>query len=233
MRKFWILTVLACVMSTGIFAQICLDDVWMCLKNNQAGKAKKLVDECMIGNEANAEAWLMKGNVYLQIYQRDVERLKKEPTYISKTPEAAWIANESFYKALELNNKIEPKTGMLGPIDGQILCAGPLYTIGEKAKKENKLEEAVQYLTVAARNLKLDKNNPNMPTDVGYIYYDLAVLSSKLKNAANYKSFLQDAVNIKTPVPEIYLMMYDLYKAEKDTVNCGKILITAKKVVPV
>ena len=32
--------------------------------------------------------------------------------------------------------------------------------------------------------------------------------------------------------PEIYLNLYDIYKEEKDTVECGEILIKARKIIP-
>lgn len=213
-------------------AQPCVTDVWMCLQQDQVGKAKKLIDECMVGNEDKAEAWLMKGNVYLRRYENEKKRREKDAKYVIKDPDAIFIANESFFKAVELDPKVETKPGMFDAIQGQILCAGPLYTMGQEAKKAQKWDDAFRYLSLAAKNFKLDKSNPNLAQDLGYIYFDLAQISQSLNNSENYEKMLKEGVTVKTPVPEIYLLLYDLYKSKSDTVNCKKILSTAKKNVP-
>ena len=62
MKKLTFLLV-GLMISTTLFSQSCLDDVWQCLRNNQAPKAKKFIEECMAAYPDNAQVWLMKGNV--------------------------------------------------------------------------------------------------------------------------------------------------------------------------
>ena len=64
MKKLFVLAVIA-VMAIGSAYSQSLEDVWMNLRNKQIGKARKVMDAAMIGNEQNAQAWLMKGNTYL------------------------------------------------------------------------------------------------------------------------------------------------------------------------
>lgn len=229
MKKIIALVVMSVLIVGTTFSQACLTDVWMCLQNKQIGKAKKIIDECLPGNEENAELWLMRGNVYLQRYEDEIERKKNNPKYVIKDTNAIWIANESFYKAVEINPKVEPKTGLLDAVTGQMLCAGPFYIIGQDAKAKQQWKKAYQYLDAAAKSLKLDAKNANLSQDLGFIYFDLSQIALALNQPENYKSSLLEAVKAKTPIPEIYILLYDLYKQEKDTVNCGTIINTAKK----
>ena len=182
----------------------------------------------MVGNEQNAQAWLMKGNTYLQVYQQDQERLAKDPAYVSRTPDAIVIANEAFYQAISLDGNVVPMTGMLGPIEGQALCADPVYTMAQKAADAGDLENAIKYYNLAARDFKAAKSNVN----ASIAYYDVAQLYKQTGDKANYKTMLNEVVKLKYPGAEAYMDLYDLYKEEKDTVNCGKILKTAMKNVP-
>ena len=200
----------------------------MNLRNKQIGKARKVMDAAMVGNEQNAQAWLMKGNTYLQVYQQDQERLAKDPAYVSRTPDAIIIANEAFYQAISLDGSVMPMTGMLGPIEGQALCADPVYTMAQKAADAGDLENAIKYYNLAARDFKAAKSNVN----ASIAYYDVAQLYKHTGDKANSKTMLNEVVKLKYPGAEAYLDLYDIYKEEKDTVNCGKILKTAMKNVP-
>ncbi len=227
MKKLFVLTLMA-IMAIGSAYSQSLEDVWMNLRNKQIGKARKVMDAAMVGNEQNAQAWLMKGNTYLQVYQQDQERIKKDPAYVSRTPDAIIIANEAFYQAISLDGNIVPMTGMLGPIEGQALCADPVYTMAQNAAEAGDVENAIRYYNLAARDFKAAKSNVN----AGITYYDVAQLYKRNGDKANYKTMLNEVVKLKYPGSEAYLDLYDIYKEEKDTVNCGKILKTAIKNVP-
>lgn len=227
MKKLFALALIA-MMAIGSASSQSLEDVWMNLRNKQIGKARKVMDQVMAGNENNAQAWLMKGNTYLQVYQQDLDRKAANPSYESKTPDAIIIANEAFYKAISLDNKIEPMTGMLGPIDGQALCADAVYTMAEDAQKKGDIDNAIKYFELAARDFKVAKSNVN----AGIAYYQIASLYKAKGDKDNYKSMLKETVKLGFPDATVYLDLYDIYKEEKDTVNCGKILKTALKNVP-
>lgn len=227
MKKLFALALIA-MMAIGSASSQSLEDVWMNLRNKQIGKARKVMDQVMAGNENNAQAWLMKGNTYLQVYQQDLDRKAANPSYESKTPDAIIIANEAFYKAISLDNKIEPMTGMLGPIDGQALCADAVYAMAEDAQKKGDIDNAIKYFELAARDFKVAKSNVN----AGIAYYQIASLYKAKGDKDNYKSMLKETVKLGFPDATVYLDLYDIYKEEKDTVNCGKILKTALKNVP-
>ena len=229
MKKLFVLAVIA-IMAIGSAYSQSLEDVWMNLKNKQIGKARKVMDAVMVGNEQNAQAWLMKGNTYLQVYQQDQERLAKDPSYVSRTPDAIIIANEAFYQAISLDKDVQPMTGMLGPKDGQALCADPVYTMAQKAAESGDKENAIKYYNLAARDFKA-AGTPNARLNAGIAYYEVAQLYRAAGDKENYKNMLNEIVKLQFPDPVVYTELYDIYKEEKDTVSCGKILKTAMKVV--
>ena len=230
MKKLFVLAIVA-IMAIGSAYSQSLEDVWMNLRNKQIGKARKVMDAVMVGNEDNADAWLMKGNTYLQVYMQDQSRLEKDPAYVSKTPDAIIIANEAFYKAISLNKDVAAKTGMLGPKEGQALCADPVFTMAEEAKANGDKENAIKYFNLAARDYKA-AGTPNAIINAGLAYYEVSLLYKKAGDKENQKNMLNEMVKMKYPDPGVYTELYDIYKEEKDTVNCGKILKTAMKNVP-
>lgn len=227
MKRVFVLALVAFLAVGNVFSQT-LDDVWMGLRNGQVGKARKTMDEYMLGHENDADAWLMKGNVYIQVYTKDQERLAKDPAYVVRTPDAIVIANEAFYRAIELNKDVQPMTGMLGAIEGQALCGDAVFSMADAAAAKGDVENAIRYYNLAARDYKLAKNSVN----AGVAYYSVATLYKQNGDKENHKATLLEIVKLKFPDPIVYLDLYDIYKAEKDTVNCGKIIKTAMKVVP-
>ncbi|MBO4481333.1 MAG: hypothetical protein J5719_02120 [Bacteroidales bacterium] len=231
MKKLILLAFLG-IMTGSLFAQSCINDVSMYLINGQVGKARKTIDECLPGNENSAMVWLYRGNVYLRTYDNEIERSKKDPNYVKKYPDAVWTAYESFLKAVTIDPKVKPSGNLLDPITGQILCGGQLYAMGETAMKKNKTDEAYKYFNAAAKCFKLDKQNPNLKSDLGLIYANLADLANSLGDKEGYKKALLEGVNAGGDLAYLYTSMYDIYKAEKDTVNCGKIIAKGKANVP-
>ena len=199
MKKLFVLAVIAIMAIGSAFSQDPLEDVWYNLKNKQIGKARKIMDAAMVGNEQNAQAWLMKGNTYLKVYQQDQDRLAKDPNYVSKTPDAIIIANEAFYQAVALDGNVTPKAGMLGPIDGQALCADPVYTMAEVAMNNGDKENAIKYFNLAARDYKLARNTVN----AGIAYYQVADLYKASNDMENYKAMLNEIVRLKFPDPAV------------------------------
>ena len=220
MKKLTFLLV-GLMISTTLFSQSCLDDVWQCLRNNQAPKAKKFIEECMAAYPDNAQVWLMKGNVYVNLYNSDQKKLNADPNYTPRYPDALMIANEAFVKALELDPKVQPKTGMLGAIDGQRLCADPFYEMGAKYAEKKDYENAIKYYTLAAKNYELGKNKKNASAT----YFQLAVSYFGQDKQAEGKEMLLKSISAYPALLSAsYTTLYDVYKSEKDTVNCGKIL---------
>ena len=69
MKKSLFLALFMLVSATFTFAQpSCVQDIWQTLNNEQYIKAQKLMESCMVGNEGSAITWLVKGNVYLKLY---------------------------------------------------------------------------------------------------------------------------------------------------------------------
>lgn len=230
MRKI-ILTIAGFFFCQTMLAQTCIDDVWQCLRTNQAPKARKFVEECLKNNPDNAQVWLMRANVYIQLYDRDMVKMQSDPNYVPRFPDAVMIANESFIKSLELDPKIEPKTGMLAPRYGQQLCAEPLYREGFKALKDKNYEKAIQYINIAARNYELG-NDADSRANAITSHIALATACQSIGDTVNYLKSLKKAAALGSTNPSVYTSLYDHYKAVNDIENCKNILEKGLKNVP-
>lgn len=227
MKKLTFLLV-GLMISTTLFSQSCLDDVWQCLRNNQAPKAKKFIEECLASNPENAQVWLMKGNVYVNLYNSDQKKQQADPNYTPRYPDALMTANEAFVKALQLDPTVQPKTGMLGAIEGQKLCADPFYNMGLNYLDKKDYENSIKFLSLAAKNYELAKSK-----NAAVAYYQLAVAYLNQNNQAEGKKMLEKSIAANPLLTTAsYATLYDIYKSENDTVNCGKILEKAFANIP-
>lgn len=225
MKKLFLLALIGVLVSSS-YAQSCLGDVWQSLQNHKIMEAKKKIDECMVGNEQSAKAWLYKGNVYLSVFNQDEERLKKNPEYVSKNPDAIWVAYESFYKALVINKDIAGEDGLISAKEGQLLCGKPFYERGIAAKDAKDYPNAEKLLRAAIRCFNLDDGYKKY---LGYLYYDLANVTLELKGEEAYKEILEEAYKANTDRVQIYHLLYQIYSNEKDSVKCGALIKKAKK----
>ncbi len=210
----------ALMVSVTVFAQTCVDDAWQCLRQNQAPKAKKFIEECLAANPDNAQVWLMRGNVYINLYNTDQKKLKADPNYTPRYPDALQIANESFVKALSLDPKVQPKSGMLGAIDGQKLCAEPFYDLGNSYLKKGDYQKALDNFLVAAKNYELAKSS-----NASLAYYSAAAIyKENLKDNDNAKKMFAKSVSANPNFIYGIIELYYMYVDDKDTVNCGKMI---------
>lgn len=225
MKKVFLFALIS-VLVSGSFAQGCLNDVWQSIQNKRIMEAKKKIDACMVGNEEFAKAWLYKGNVYLSVYNQDIQRLQKNKDYVSKTPNAIWVAYESFYKALELNNKLGAVDGLIDAREGQILCGKPIYDMGIAAKDAKKYADAEKYFRAAIKCFGLENAYKQY---VGYLYLDLANVVKEQRGEAEYREILEEAVNSNTDRVQIYIILYQYYQKEKNNEMCANIISKGKK----
>ena len=232
MKKIALFVVLFVFAGSLLIAQpACTKDVIYTLVSlKQIPKARKMMEEnCFPGNESSADVWLVRGNVFIQLHEYELDR-QSDPKYVVKWPDAIVIANESFYKAMELNKDIKPVTGLMGPKDGQVLSADPINKMALEAMKNENYAEALKLLNLVVRSYKVDPKEYALY--LAYAYTDLATCHKAMGDEANYKKILLDAAKLNAPDPFIYLSIYDIYKQEKDTVKCGEILNQARKIIP-
>lgn len=224
--KKWMLVLVSLFVSVSAFSQSCLDDVWQCLRANQIPKAKKFMDACMSENPDNAAVWLMQANVNINLYNYDLERQAKDPSVAARYPNALEDAYAAFVKALELDKNVTPKTGMLGAKEGQQLLARPFEEKARAAEDKGKYGEAIQYYEKAAKCYELAQKKD----DAAVMYYSCAIVYGKNKDNANLEKMLEKCISTSPKrTVTAYVVLYDFYKQEKDTVKCGEILGKAQK----
>lgn len=202
-----------------------LDDVWQCLRQNQAPKAKKFLESYMANHPDEAQAWLMKGNVYINLFSYDVKKKEADPNYTPRYPDAIEIANEAFIKALELDNLVKAKTGMLGAQEGQALLADDFLSMGFAAKDAGNTEKALKYFSTAAKGYEIGKNTQS----AAVAYFQEAIVYKDNNDRAKEKELMLKVIkNNSRSFAGAYIELFDIYKAENDTVNCEKIIKQAK-----
>jgi tetratricopeptide (TPR) repeat protein len=192
-------------------------------------RAKNEIDKCFQGNELSADVWLVRGNVYIQYFEYELERQGKDPRYKIRVPDAIIIANESFYRALELKSDIKPSPGLMGPVDGQLLTGEIISGLATQAMKNKDYAEAIRLLHLVTRSYRASTDYARF---LAYAYLDLAEAHRAIGDVENYKKFLFDAAKLNMPVPELFLNLYNLYLQENDTIKCGEVLAQARKLIP-
>lgn len=225
--KKWMLVLVALFVSASAFSQTyTLDDVWQCLRNNQVPKAKKFMESIMANNPDDAATWLMQANVNVNLYTYDQDRRKKDPSVALRYPTALEDAYAAFMKAVELDPKVEPKTGMLGAVEGQKLLADPFYEKASAAAKKGKTEDALKYYQLAANCYEIAKAKSN----AAVCFLQMAIVHNQAGDKENYEKMLEKCIRTSPEVSEAaYVELYYLYKDKKDTVKCGEILAKAEK----
>ena len=223
MKKVILFAVIAAFIGSS-YGQSCLQDVWMSMQNKKVMEAKKKIDECMAGNEGSAKAWLYKGNVYLRVYDQDNERLNKNPAYVAKTPDALWIAYESFYKSMQIDVNVSDD-GVIDPKEGQRICADPLMAIGIEAWKAKDLDKADKYIRAGIKCYEASGSKKS----AGLGYYDLASVAYEKGGKEAQLAVLDEAIKANVGLVEIYTTAYEMYSEAKNLEKCKDILAKAKK----
>ena len=232
MKKTFLFVILFFFAGHLLVAQpACVNDVIYTLSLKQIPKARKIMEEeCFPGNESSADVWLVRANVFIRFHEYELDRQKKDPKYIIQWPDAIIIANESFYKALEIRSDIKTPTGLLDPRDGQLITAEVISELAAQAMDNKNFPESIRLLNLVIRSYKVAPRE--YARYLAYAYLDLANCYKAMGDEENYKKTLLEAVKLNTQLPDIYLNLYDLYKQEGDTVKCGEILQQARKAVP-
>jgi len=233
MKKTFLFVILILFAGQILVAQpACVRDVVYALVSlKEVPRARKMMEEqCFPGNESSADVWLVRANVLIQLHEHELERQKRDPRYQIRWPDAIITANESFYKALELRSDIKAPAGLLDPREGQLLSAYPISELAAKAMDNRNYAEAIRLLNLVIRSYKVDLKGHAIY--LAYAYLDLANSYRAMGDEENYKRILLEAAKLNTPLPDIYLSLYDIYKQENDTIKAGEILQIARKVVP-
>jgi len=231
MKKSFLFLILISFASLSLIAQLpkCLQEPILSLDKKDIIGAKRFIDECFKNNESNAETWLVRANVYLYYYDYEINRLKKDPNYKLREPDAIIIANESFYKAIELKPDVKVDR-MMDPKEGQLVTADIIRILAADAMDNKDYKKAIKLLNLVIRSYRVDPRGNAI--FLAYAFLDMSSCYKILEDHVNYKKNLMDAAKLNMPVPDIYLGLYDIYKEEQDTVKCGEILTQARKAVP-
>jgi len=233
MKKSFLFTILFLAICYSLDAQpACIKDVIYTLTSvKQIPKARKLMEEqCFPGNESSPDVWLVRANVFIQLYNYELEMKEKDPKYTIRWPDAIITANESFYKVLELKPEIKTDPALFEPEEGLLLTAEPISMLAVKYMDNKNYAEAIKLLNMVIRTYKYDAEKYAL--DLSYTYLDLSNCYQSIGDEKSCKEMLLNAAALNAPLPSVYLSLYDIYRQEKDTIKCGEILAQAHNVIP-
>jgi len=234
MKKTFLFVILFFFAGQLLIAQpACVKDViYALVSKNEVPRARKMMEEqCFPGNESSADVWLVRANVFIRLHEHELARQKEDPKYQIRWPDAAIIANESFYKALEIKSDVKvPDPRLLDPKDGQLFSAYVISDMAGQAMDKRDYAEAIRLLNMVIRSYKVDPRG--QARYLAYAYLDLSNSYKSMGDEENSRKMLLEAAKLNAPIPDIYLSLYDLYKQENDTVKAGEILQHARKVAP-
>jgi len=228
MKKLTCIILFAFLTCNAFSQPACLKDVWQTLDRNQLGKAKTEMDKCMKGNESSADAWLLKANVYLRYYAFEADQKISNPAYEIKVPDAILEAFNAFYKAFTLNQDVKVMSRMFGPKEGQITCAPAVHDLGVDEMKKKNYEKAIECFNTAIRGYNLTDNKQS----IARAYIDMGTCYYLQNDTANYLKSLDNAARLSPPIPDLYIILYNLYKEKNDTLQCDRIIKLGKRAVP-
>ena len=186
MKKTFLFVVLIFFAGYLLIAQpACIKDITYSLVSlKEVPKARKMMEEqCFPGNESSADVWLVRGNVFIQLHEYELDRKAKDAKYVIRWPDAIITANESFYKAIELKPDIKPSQGLLDAKDGQVLSAYPVSEIAGKEMDNKNYPEAIRLLNMVIRSYRVDPRTYGQY--LAYAFLDLAYCYKAMGDDAN------------------------------------------------
>ena len=105
--------------------------------------------------------------------------------------------------------------------------------MGVKYLKEKNYDKAIELILMAQKcyAISIDDLRPDNE-GLFWSYVDLSDAYQGKGEVENYKASMKKALTYKKPIPSIYIKAYQMFLEEKDTVQCGKVIATAKKAIP-
>jgi tetratricopeptide (TPR) repeat protein len=208
----------------------CVENTVLSLGKKEITAAKREIDKCFPDYQSSAEIWLARATVYVQFYEFELDRKKRDPKYVVKSPDALIIANESFYEAMVLKPDIKPTIGLFDPKEGQLITAEQISIMATTAMENKNYTEAIKLLNLVTRSYRVDPKGSALY--LAYASLDIANCYREMGDEDNYKKTLLDAAKLNVPVRNIFLQLYNLYEKEQDTTKCGEVLAQARKLIP-
>ncbi|MBK9337794.1 MAG: hypothetical protein IPM98_15060 [Lewinellaceae bacterium] len=207
--------------------------------NGNAGKleeAKTKIDQALqqADVQANAAAWISKGEIYNTILQRDMAKRMFSPTAPLTGDNDALEAFNAFQKGYDLTTKKYEKsdaTKGIGEVQGHLINIGVTkYEAAQYEKAFLSFEAALKsHALLQTEKQKSVLDDPEQYENQIYITALAAQLAKRNADAEKYYTDLYKTGNAKAP---IYEGLYNIKLENKDEAGAEKVLLEGRQKFP-
>jgi hypothetical protein len=189
------------------------------LKEGKLDKALENINICVqdASTAQDPKAWLIRGNVYLEIANT------KDEKYKSLDPEPLQKALDSYKNAIEFDPKKDYYEDIFGKLTWQ---HNNYFNAGVDSYNKKAYKDAMLDFENAANVLSIAK-----VTDTVSLFY-AAVNANLVGEKAKQKQYYIDLLKANAKSISIYASLSDIYRLEKDSADALKVIRAGKKLYP-
>lgn len=199
-------------------------------------EAKKLIDKVVESSEysKDAEAWVIKGQIYDALGIEDFKAKMQDPNAAAKNPDAPFIAYEAFKKAYNYADKNRYKSSAL---EGMRSVAQAFNNIGNEFLQKQEYAKAYRPLNnLVEINSTLSRNDEEpifeSEKDLNQQKYVVAVCAMQAGNMDRAEELLSGLYKKEYPESAVYSNLFDLYMKQGKEEEANEVLAKGKEIFP-
>lgn len=203
---------------------------------NELIEAKGLIDQVVKTSEYSndAEAWLVKGQVYDALATEDMKLQIVEPTAEVKYPDAPYIAFEAYSKAFSYADKNRYKSDALR---GMQSVAQAFNNIGNQYLQTQEYAKAYKPLDNLLKIHNTLTRNDEQPIfqsekDLNQQKYIVAVCAMQAGDMERAETLLSELYKKEYPESAVYSTLFDLYMQQGKEEQAQEVLSKGKELFP-
>ena len=189
------------------------------LKSGKLDKAVEAINQCVLdpSTAQDAKAWLIRGNVYLEIANT------KEANFKSLDPDPLTKALESYQKAIEFDAKKEYYDEIFNKLNFQ---RNNYYNAGVDEYNKKNYKEAMINFGKGAEVLELAKVSDTISI------LNAATCASLANEREAAKSYYIKLLKEDYKAAAVFITLSDLYRVDKDSANALKYVRMGQQLYP-
>lgn len=219
MKKFALLLVLVTSITIAFGQKNVRQTASNYLKSGKLDKSMEAINQCVLdpSTAQDAKAWLIRGNVYLEIANTKEENFKNlDPDPLSK-------ALESYQKAIEFDAKKEYYDEIFNKLNFQ---RNNYYNAGVDEYNKKNYKEAMINFGKGAEVLELAKVSDTISI------LNAATCASLANEREAAKSYYIKLLKEDYKAAAVFITLSDLYRVDKDSANALKYVRMGQQLYP-
>jgi len=189
------------------------------LKSGKLDKSLEAINQCVLdpSTAQDAKAWLIRGNVYLEIANT------KEENFKSLDPDPLTKALESYQKAIEFDTKKEYYDEIYVKLN---LQRNSYYNAGVDEYNKKNFKEAMLNFGKGAEVLEIAKVSDTISI------LNAATCASLANESEAAKKYYIKLLKEDYKSPSVFMTLSDLYRQDKDSTNALKYVRMGQQLYP-